>query len=95
MFDADYLLQMRIERKTDQDQILLKTNLNAPSNLNWAHSPAVNKQFLSPGQRYVVAKLYVYNDFFKKHVCVQGQTGPALWLCYRMTSLKTERYNAL
>ena len=41
MLGADYLLQIRIGRKTDQ--ILLKDNLSAPSDLNWAHSPAFNK----------------------------------------------------
>ena len=40
MFDADYLFQLRIERNPDQ---ILLTVLSAPSDLNWAHSPAFNK----------------------------------------------------
>ena len=52
MFDADYLLQIRIEKKEWRD--LVKDNLSAPSDLNWAHSPAFNElKFCLPHARCV------------------------------------------
>ena len=80
MFDADYLLQIRIQKKNVAISGI-KENLSAPSDLKWAHSPAFNKLkyiclMCIQLTCHLVKGTWLQNYrstmiFFLKHVCMQ------------------------
>ena len=98
MVDADCLLQIRIERKTDQ--ILLKTiqmhqmtwtELIRQLSISWSSICLMCIQLTCHLVNGTWQQFIGLQWFWKSRLEGKGRNVPYLWLCYSMTILKTKK----